>query len=72
MFDVIIPEAELEISIPRSPKDSVQFKIPSLSKSKSILLFVPSLSVSEGQKLTGILSEKIGILLGHPEILPLT
>ncbi len=36
------------------PFDSFEFKIPSLSKSKSILSIIPSLSESLGQILTGI------------------
>ena len=46
--------------------------MPSLSRSISMLLFVPSLSESNGQSLTGILSEKIGTVLGQPTILPFT
>ena len=37
------------------PLDSSQFKIPSLSKSTSILSIIKSLSISSGQKLTGII-----------------
>ena len=39
------------------PFDSLAFKIPSLSRSKSILSIIPSLSLSFGQILTGIIPD---------------
>ena len=46
---------ELLKSILVSPLDSSQFRIPSLSKSLSILSMILSLSKSSGQTLTGII-----------------
>ena len=43
------------------------FKIPSLSISKSILLFIPSLSISPTHPLTGTLSETT---VEHSKIIP--
>ena len=43
-----------EISIIAVPKDSMEFKIPSLSVSKSRLSIIPSSSKSFGQILIGI------------------
>ena len=46
-----------------SPIDSIEFKIPSLSRSRSILLIIPSLSVSSGQILTTISGDRYSLLL---------
>ena len=40
-----------------SPRDSSQFKIPSLSKSRSTLSMIKSLSKSSGHKLTGMITD---------------
>jgi hypothetical protein len=55
---VTLPDG-LETGIALSP-DSVQFVMPSLSLSMSIL-FIPSLSVSIGQSLTGISSDGVSV-----------
>ena len=44
-------------SISPFPPDSIEFKTPSLSKSKSMLSIIPSLSESVAQILIGISSE---------------
>ena len=49
-------------SIRPLPADSTEFRIPSLSKSKSILSIIPSLSESVAQILIGISSEFNSIL----------
>ena len=53
----MLPPVSPVKSISLSPKDSKQSKIPSLSLSKSILSFIPSLSKSLGHELTGIFSD---------------
>ena len=46
-----------EISNVKLPEDSIEFNIPSLSKSRSKLSIIPSLSESAGHILTGIIPE---------------
>ena len=46
-----------EISKVKFPDDSTEFNIPSLSKSRSKLSIIPSLSESAGHILTGIIPE---------------
>ena len=50
---LLIPER----SSVKLPEDSTEFKIPSLSKSRSRLSIIPSLSESAGHILTGITPE---------------
>ena len=58
-----IEELRLVKSKITSPIDSIEFKIPSLSRSRSILSIIPSLSVSSGQILTTISGDKYSLLL---------
>ena len=58
-----IEELRLVKSKVTSPFASIAFRIPSLSRSKSILSIIPSLSVSSGQILTTISGDKYSLLL---------
>ena len=58
-----IEELRLVKSKVTSPFASIAFRIPSLSRSKSILSIIPSLSESSGQILTTISGDKYSLLL---------
>ena len=54
------------------PLDSTEFRIPSLSRSKSILSIIPSLSKSVGHVDIGIDAEKYSTVSESQLIIPLT
>ena len=67
LFGNTTDELRLVKSKITSPFDSIELSIPSLSRSKSILSIIPSLSESSGQILTTISGDKYSLLL-HDKI----